>query len=111
MEIRRWWWDRQRFRQVNGFTGTTTIYVEGLFDREATGALVNDVHYIVANGQAVATFSSSNAVTSTRYLHRDHVSSVTNEAGTLVDTLAYDAWGARRNPSNWQDWRNGGSSK
>jgi RHS repeat-associated protein len=100
--------DRQRFRQVNGFTGTTTIYVEGLFDREVTGALVNDVHYILANGQAVATFSSrSDAVTSTRYLHRDHVGSVThvtNETGTLVDSFAYDAWGARRNPSNWQDY-------
>ena len=100
--------DRQRFRQVNNFTGTTTIYVEGLFDREVKGALVNDVHYIVANGQAVATFSSSNdSATSTRYLHRDHVGSVThvtNETGTLVDTFAYDAWGARRDPSNWQDY-------
>jgi hypothetical protein len=45
LEIRRRWWDRQRYRQVNNFTGTTTIYVEGLFDREVTGALVKDVHY------------------------------------------------------------------
>lgn len=100
--------DRQRFRQVNGFSGTTTIYVEGLFDREVTGATVNDVHYIVAYGQAVATFSSRNdAVTSTRYLHRDHAGSVThvtNETGTVVQTLAYDAWGARRDPSNWTDY-------
>jgi hypothetical protein len=52
--------DRQRFGQVNGFTGTMTICVEGLFDREVTGATVNDVHYIMANGQAVATFASRN---------------------------------------------------
>jgi RHS repeat-associated protein len=44
-------------------------------------------------------------VTSTRYLHRDHLGSVTqvtNETGTLVDTLSYDAWGKRRN-SDWTD--------
>ena len=66
------------------------------------------MHYIVANGQAVATYTSrSDGVTSTRYLHRDHLGSVThvtNETGAVVQTLAYDAWGARRNPSNWTDY-------
>ena len=99
---------RLRFRQVNGFNSQTTIYIEGLFDRELTTTTSNAVHYIIANGQAVATFSSSNAgVTSTRYLHRDHLGSVThvtNETGAVVETVAYDAWGARRNPTNWTDY-------
>jgi RHS repeat-associated protein len=73
-----------------------------------TGATFNDVHYIVVNGEAVATFSSrSDAQKSTRYLHRDHLGSVTrvtSETGSVVDTFAYDAWGARRNPGDWNDY-------
>jgi RHS repeat-associated protein len=98
--------DRARFRQVNGFASQTTIYVEGLFEREIVGATSTAVHYILAGGQAVAVFSSNNSgATSTRYLHRDHLGSVThvtNETGGVVETLAYDAWGKRRN-ANWTD--------
>jgi hypothetical protein len=71
---------RERFRQVNGFASNeTTIYVDGLFDRSVVGTTVTNLHYILAFGQAVAVFSSrSDGVTSTRYLHRDHLGSVTH---------------------------------
>ena len=41
----------------------------------------------------------------TRYLHKDHLGSVvaiTTETGTVVESLAYDAWGKRRPASTWQ---------
>jgi hypothetical protein len=39
-----------------------------------------------------------------QFLHRDHqanVVEVTSSTGSLVQSLAYDAWGLRRNASNW----------
>jgi RHS repeat-associated protein len=100
--------DRQRFRQVNGFNSNeTTIYIDNLFDRSVVGATTTDLHYVLAYGQAVAVFSSrSDGVTSTRYLHRDHlgsVSHVTDSNGVVADTFSYDAWGKRRNATGWTD--------
>ncbi len=100
--------DRQRFRQVNGFASSqTTIYIDDLFDRQVVGTTTTDLHYVLAYGQAVAVFSrDSTGVTSTRYLHRDHLGSVThttNESGVVAETLSYDPWGKRRN-TNWTDW-------
>jgi RHS repeat-associated protein len=73
-----------------------------------TGGVVDDVHYILAGGAAVAVFRSRNdSVTRTLYLHRDHLGSVTHvtdQSGAVVDTQAYDAWGAARNPSDWTDY-------
>ena len=45
----------------------------------------------------------SDGVNQTRYLHRDHLGSVTevtNETGTLLESRSYDVWGKRRN-TNW----------
>ena len=71
---------------MNNFTGVTTLYVDGLYERESTATLTTHVHYIVAGGEAVAIYKSrSDSVQSTRYLHRDHLGSVTHltdETGT-----------------------------
>ena len=60
-----------------------------------------------ANGGTVAVIKrSGTSVTNTpRYLHKDHLGSVvaiTNESGTIVESLAYDAWGKRRPATTWQ---------
>lgn len=46
------------------------------------------------------------ATTTTRYFHTDHLGSIaviTNEAGTVVERLSYDAWGKRRFPNGADD--------
>jgi RHS repeat-associated protein len=40
----------------------------------------------------------------TKYLHRDHqgsVTQVTSSGGSVTESLAYDAWGLRRNAADW----------
>jgi RHS repeat-associated protein len=63
------------------------------------------VHYIYAGDQPVAIYKShESSAEETLYLHRDHLGSVveiTDEARTLVESLAYDAFGKRREPADW----------
>jgi RHS repeat-associated protein len=98
--------DRSRFRQINEFNGKTTIYVDGIYERETLGATTTHVHYVFAGGQAVAIYKSrSDSTQETLYPHRDHLGSVTSVTDAnqgIVDTLSYDMWGKRRNP-NWTD--------
>nr|WP_240901074.1 RHS repeat-associated core domain-containing protein [Thioalkalivibrio sp. XN8] len=63
--------------------------------------------YVQAQGATVATIERSGTSTTntTRYWHRDHLGSVvaiTDEAGAVVERLAYDAWGKRRPADTWQ---------
>ena len=105
--------DRARIRQVNNATLTTTTYVGNLYEKQVRGNTATHVHYLRAGGQVVALYraqgrtSPSNPVgtptsATTRYLHRDHLGSVTvitNENQGIVERLAYDAWGKRRAPT------------
>ena len=98
--------DRSRFKQVNTFNGETRLYVDGIYEKETVGATSTHVHYIFAGNEAVAVHKSrSDGVLQTRYLHRDHlrsVSGITNETGAVVESYSYDVWGKRRN-TNWTD--------
>ena len=47
---------------------------------------------------------SDKGVTTTRYMHHDHLGSVmaySNESKELIEELSYDAWGRRRDPDLW----------
>ena len=105
--------DRARIKQVNNATLTTTTYVGNLYEKQVRGNTATHVHYLRAGGQTVALYraqgrtSTSNPVgtptsANTRYLHRDHLGSITvitNENQGIVERLAYDAWGKRRAPT------------
>jgi RHS repeat-associated protein len=99
-----------RYRQVVTTPSgvTTKLYVGSIFERETTGATVRNIHYIRGGGEvfAVYTTEATGAATlqSTRYLHRDHLGSVqtiSGETGAVVEVLAFDPWGLRRNAQNW----------
>ena len=117
--------DRSRYKQV-AYTAPggslpsgleTTLYVGGIFEKiTKSGSADQYRHYIMAGTTPVAirTLRSSGA-NDTRYLHRDHLGSVdtiTNESGTVVQRLSYDAFGKRRNAASWSslpgstDWTN-----
>nr|WP_240902324.1 RHS repeat-associated core domain-containing protein [Wenzhouxiangella sp. XN24] len=101
--------DRAMFRQSARIDGQTvlTLYGSALYERREAGLTVEHTHHVQANGRTVATVKRSGASTTntTRYLHKDHLGSVvviTGETGTIVESLAYDAWGKRRPASTWQ---------
>jgi RHS repeat-associated protein len=99
--------DRQRYKQVQktGSTTNATIYYVGtLFEKEVAGSTTTYRHYVSTQDRAVATVSRVGSTNTTQYLHRDHQGSVveiTSASGTLVQSLAYDAWGVRRSPATW----------
>jgi RHS repeat-associated protein len=89
---------------LNGAT-TDTTYIGGLFEVVSTLNSTEFRHNIIADGQIVAVHTidqSGNAHTS--YLNYDHLGSVdaiTDDSGAVVQTMSFDAYGQRRDPSNW----------
>lgn len=98
--------DHQRYLQTQS-DGTVTTYVGGLYEvvSSNSGATIEYRHNIVADGQVVAVHTldqSGNAKTS--YLHYDHLGSVdaiTDDTGAVTQRMSFDAFGQRRDPSNW----------
>jgi RHS repeat-associated protein len=98
--------DHQRYLQTQA-NGTDTTYIGGLYEVVTSngGATVQYRHNIVADGQVIAVHTldqSGNAMTS--YLHYDHLGSVdaiTDDTGAVTQRMSFDAFGQRRDPSNW----------
>jgi RHS repeat-associated protein len=106
--------DRARFKQVAVTAaggslpaGTeTTVYVGDLFEKVTKpSAVIEYKHYIFAGQQPIAIRTlRSSGTNDVRYLHKDHLGSLdvaTNESGSVVLRLAYDAFGKRRNATAW----------
>jgi RHS repeat-associated protein/uncharacterized repeat protein (TIGR01451 family) len=84
--------DGQRVRKNAG--GTTTIYLEGIWEEDIGGAVT---HYFKFQGQPVALYTSSPSAFT--YLHNDHIGSAgltTSSSGALLQTQEYDPWGKVR---------------
>ncbi len=84
----------------------TTITVGGLFERSVASADVSNVHYVLADGRAVAQVTKVQAVpdgpvtqpAQVLYLHDDHQGNVvqtTDSSGLVRDTFDYDPFGRR----------------
>ena len=62
------------------------------------------LHYIYGGDGLAAIFVKTATTSSLYYIHKDHLGSylaVTDETGAKIDSTNFDAWGRRRNPSNW----------
>jgi len=103
--------DHQRIKQIS--PGGTTIYVHpdnvgGLsYEKEikANGSIEHK-HYIAGGDGVVALVKQATAGTTVRYFHRDQLGSttaVTNEAGAVVERMAYEPFGKRRTPAGALD--------
>lgn len=90
---------------VNGVT-ETKYYSGSLYEEIIKNGETKQINYIFAEGQSIAIFEKSNVSgEKLLYLLKDHLGTVqalTDESGSLVQELSYDAWGKRRNPENWQ---------
>ena len=94
---------------TNYFAGNTW-YLNGddgldlTYEKEVrTNGTTENRHFLTAGGQAFAVFTSRSGslpATTTSYFQHDHLGSiaaVTNENGVVVERMAYDPWGKRRN--------------
>ncbi len=112
--------EQQRIRQTtpSGLTHYYTDAATGARSERSLTLALEPAHVrwtdYVAAGSGIAltvsttdtsyTHSSGNVTRS--YLHRDHLGSttlVTDAAGAVVQRMAYDAWGKRRNPNGSAD--------
>lgn len=113
--------DQERAKEtyiLNGALQRSTVYLNpaagaGLYYEDESGvAGIKKKHFITAAGGTVAVIvctavpCTSTANTSTQYWHKDHlgsVSVVTNAAGAVVERLAYEPFGKRRNSNGVTD--------
>lgn len=99
--------DRNRYRQVSVDGGVTEDRVSvggGTFEKLVRGSTIEYRHFVTAGDKAVAIVKRSAQTGDEKYyLHADHLGStdvISNQAGSLVVRLSFDAWGKRRG-SNW----------
>ncbi|CAN7240115.1 RHS repeat domain-containing protein [Polaromonas sp. LjRoot131] len=106
--------EHQRIKQtvVGGPNPGTTWYLNGedslglSYEKEIKGTgITENKHYVSAGGVVFALFVSrtgtlgATPATTTSYFHNDHLSSIvaiSDETGTVVERMAFDAWGKRR---------------
>lgn len=120
--------EHQRLRQTVTLTSNapshmeagTTWYMNGAdslglsYEKQVKdgGALTEHKHYLVAGGESFALHTLREGVIGNKpasqvsYLHHDHLGSlaaVSNESGAIIERLAYDPWGKRRNVDGLAD--------
>jgi RHS repeat-associated protein len=93
--------DRQRFKQAA--PEGVTLYVGGFgaMAEQFSGSSTSQWNDYLTVGNVLVSMHTvkSDETTSLRYFHTDHlgsVSVVTDETGSVVERLSYDAWGKRR---------------
>lgn len=102
---------RQRYRQEHQSAAGTKIthYVGSNFEVVSNGPKAEYRHLLRANGRVVmmrrdVVDPAGNAIKH-EYLHRDHLGSITavtkEDDGSAVATMSYDAWGKRRDATDW----------
>jgi RHS repeat-associated protein len=103
--------DRARYRQeqrTSGSLDATIRYVGMLFEYEDYPSATDIYRHFVHSGDRVVAVverdASGSPSNSKKYLHRDNqrsVTKVTNSSGTVIEALAFDAWGLRRDATDW----------
>lgn len=95
--------DRARYKKTH-ITASATTTTHYLGDMEVVyGTTTEYRHLIRAAGTVIAVLKDT-GTTATDYLHRDHLGSltaITDTTGTVQERLAYDAWGQRRDATDW----------
>lgn len=82
-----------------------TKYFIGDYEVEMAPSKLNRyLHYITAGSGLVAIIEIKNGVTTPYYIHTDYQGNynvITNANGAKLETLSFDPWGRRRNPTTW----------
>ncbi len=103
--------NQNRVRQMKGSDITTYInprWDTGVhYEKEQSATEIKHKHFINAGNIPIAIYTTieNSSKTELRFLHKDHLGSVTTitaENGSIVEDLSYQAFGDRRN-SDWSD--------
>jgi len=97
---------KQRIKTVCTPVGGPAItrYYSGSYEKTITGSTVTETHYVSSPTGLVAILVKQGSAVQTYYVETDHLGSVTgiiNTDKTYASKSSYDAWGRRRNPSDW----------
>ncbi len=97
---------KQRIKTVCTPVGGPAItrYYSGSYEKTITGSTVTETHYVSSPTGLVAVLVKQGPAVQTYYVETDHLGSVTgiiNTDKTYASRSSYDAWGRRRNPSDW----------
>ena len=88
---------------ISGVNQYTRYYAEN-YDRQESGSNYKEWTYIFAPSGLCAVNYNNNGSSQLNYVLADHLGSpvlLTNTSGNLVEELSFDAWGRRRNPTDW----------
>ena len=81
-----------------------TKYFLPAYEREITGAGMRELNYIYCPFGLIALIIKQASTQSVYYVETDHQGSIIgliNPDKTYAEKFAYDAWGRRRNPTDW----------
>lgn len=82
-----------------------TVYYIGNYEKEVKpGNHVRQLHYISGGDGLTAIFVRNDGADTLYYIHTDHLGSInviTNQNGAVIQNFSFDAWGRRRNPTDW----------
>lgn len=98
--------DNQRLKTeylLNNVNQYTRYYAEN-YDKQVTGGIVKQWNYIFTPSGLAAVYFDNNGVGQLLYTLTDHLQSpvmLTNTTGQIVEQYSFDAWGRRRNPTDW----------
>lgn len=100
--------DHQRRKAVyktNGNIDKTRYYLGDYEEDIVTNGNDRKVHYISGSDGLAAIYIETNGSGQLYYAYTDYLGSLTtltDEAGTVVENHAFDPWGNRRDVNNWQ---------
>ncbi len=79
-------------------------YYVGNYEKEISNGITRELHYIASPSGLVGIMERKNGENKMYYVHTDiqgSFNSITDESGNIVQEMNFDAWGKRRNPTNW----------
>lgn len=86
-----------------------TKYYCGPYEEIQKGSITRKNYYIYAGGEIAAVYTEGASDAGMYYFHNDHLGSpwlITNASGNEVQRLNFNAWGRRRDVSNWDNYAN-----
>jgi len=100
--------DHQRIKTVlknDGNDVKTKYFIGGTYEKEIiNGTTERNLYYISASNGLVAIYEKIGSNIAMHYVYKDNLGSynvITDASGSIEENLSFDAWGRRRNATDW----------
>lgn len=100
---------RIKSQYVENNSTVFTKYYSGPYEEIQKGSTTRKNYYIYAGGEIAAVYTEGTSDAGMYYYHNDHLGSpwlITNASGVEVQRLNFNAWGRRRDVSDWSKYSN-----